>query len=67
MKVFYGKKVHIVATIIGIAVSTYAVYWLGRSDEVQQIVDLVEDQGSITMTFHNLRTGKGFPIHMYSD
>ena len=67
MKVFYGKKVHIAATIIGIAVSTYAVYWFGRSDEVQQIIDLVEDQGSVTLTYHNLRTNKPFPIHMYSD
>lgn len=67
MKVFYGRQAHIAAAIAGFAVSAYAVYWLGRSDEIQQIVDIVEDQGSVEVSFWNNRTGKKTPIHMYSE
>lgn len=67
MKVFYGKIAHVAAAIAGFAVSAYAIYWLGRSDEVQQILDIVEEQGSVKLSFRNHRTGEKTPIHMYSE
>lgn len=67
MKVFYGKAAHITTAIAGFAVSVYAVYWLGRSDEIQQLVDTVEERGSTTLSVWNRRTGEKTPIHMYPE
>lgn len=64
MKVFYGKTAHIVAAILGLGLSACAVYWLGRSDEVQQILDMLEDDGNVSVSFHNRRNGNNTSIHI---
>lgn len=64
MKVFYGKTTHIVAAILGLGLSVWSVYWLGRSDEVQQILDMLEDDGSVSVSFHNRRNGNNTSIHI---
>lgn len=67
MRLFYGKKVHATVAIAGIVISAYAIYWLSRSDELQQIIDAVTENGSIKLSCWNQRTGKKIPIHMYSE
>ena len=64
MKVFYGKTTHIIVAILGLSLSACAVYWLGRSDEVQQILDMLEDDGSVSVSFHNRRNGNDTSIHI---
>ena len=64
MKVFYGKTTHIIAAILGLGLSACAVYWIGRSDEVQQILDMVEEHGSVSLSVHDRRNGNKTSIHI---
>lgn len=64
VKTFYGVGAHVVTAIAGFALSACSIYWLGRSDEVQQIVDIVVDRDSVPLTFHNRRGGDLVKISM---
>ena len=66
MRLFYGKPVSIAVTIIGLAAAGYSMYWLGRSDEVKEIIDIVEEQGSTTLKFYNHETKTFSKIAMTS-
>ncbi len=63
-RVFYGKTAHIIAAFVGFAITAQSVYWIGRSDELQQIIDIVTDQGSVAMDVHDRRTKKKVGILM---
>lgn len=63
---FYGKPIHIAGIIIGSAVLAKSIYWIGRSDEINQILDIVQENGSITLGFWS-KDGKKVNIHMSTD
>ena len=67
---FFGNRlVHIgtIAIAVGFVAIVYSTYWMARSDEVYEIVDIVKEYGSTTLNFWDRNTGKKVAIHMCLD
>ena len=64
VRTFYGVGAHVISAIAGFALSAYSIYWLGRSDQVLQIIDIVIEHDSVPLTFYNRRGGDLVKISM---